>query len=38
LPEGAFYMVGDMKEVQAKAKKLVEEVWTRYFGFWCRMN
>jgi ATP synthase F1 beta subunit len=26
LPEGAFYMVGDMKEVQAKAKKLVEEV------------
>jgi len=26
LPEGAFYMVGDMKEVQAKAKKLIEEV------------
>lgn len=26
LPEGAFYMVGDMKEVQAKAKKMIDEV------------
>lgn len=26
LPEGAFYMVGDMKEVKAKAKKMIDEV------------
>jgi len=26
LPEAAFYMVGDIKEVQQKAKKLVENV------------
>ena len=25
LPEGAFYMVGDMKEVAEKAKKMAEE-------------